>query len=70
MHFYLARDLTRADREGFDLEHEEADMTLFWAPFADLYDAVLAGRVSDAPLVLAVLLAHARGEARAGGRER
>ncbi len=70
MHFFVARELTPADRDGFDLEHEEADMTLFWAPFSDLYDAVLAGHVSDAPLVLAVLLAQARGEARAGGRER
>lgn len=68
MHYFVARDLSPADRGGFDLEHEEADMTLFWAPFAELYDAALAGRVTDAPLVLAVLLAQARGLARATPR--
>jgi len=68
MHYFLARDLSPVDRGDFDLEHEEADMTLFWAPFADLYDAVLAGRLTDAPLVLAVLLAQARGEARVAAR--
>lgn len=68
MHYFVARDLSPADRGGFDLEHEEADMTSFWAPFADLYDAALAGRVTDAPLVLAVLLAQARGLARATPR--
>lgn len=65
IHYFVARDLAPADRGQFDLQHEEADMTLFWAPFADLYDAALAGRVTDAPLVLAVLLAQAQGQARA-----
>ena len=61
MHLYLARGLSEADRGDFTLEHEEADMEAFWAPYADLHRAVLEGRVSDAPLVLAVLLASARG---------
>jgi len=65
IHYFLARDLAAVDRGDFDLQHEEADMTLFWAPFADLYDAALAGRLTDAPLVLAVLLAQARGQAHA-----
>ena len=65
MHFFLARDLSPADRGDFDPQHEEADMTLFWAPFAELHAAVVEGRLGDAPLVLAVLLAHARGEAHA-----
>lgn len=68
MHYFVARDLSPVDRGDFALQHEEADMTLFWAPFADLYDAALDGRLRDAPLVLAVLLAHARGEARATRR--
>lgn len=63
MHFYVARELSTTDRGDFEPEHEEADMRLFWAPFADLHEAVLAGRVTDAPLVLAVLLAGARGVA-------
>ena len=38
-------------------------------PFGDLLDAVLAaGRVADAPLAIAVLLAHARGTATASRR--
>jgi len=65
MHFFLARDLAGADRGDFELQHEEADMTVEWIPFPDLHAAVLDGRVQDAPVALAVLLAAARGEARA-----
>ena len=36
-------------------------MELLWMPFADLLDGVLSGRTANAPLVNAVLLAHARG---------
>lgn len=65
LHYFVARGLSPLDRGEFDLQHEEADMTVFWAPFADLYEAAVAGRVTDAPLVLAVLLAQARGQAHA-----
>ncbi len=61
MHFFVARDLAPVDRGDFELRHEEADMTVEWVPFADLHEAVLDGRLQDAPVVLAVLLAHARG---------
>lgn len=61
MHFFVARDLTPADRGDFDPVHEEADMDLFWVPFGDLHTAVVDGRVTDAPLALAVLLAAAGG---------
>ena len=61
MHFFLARRLDPVDRGDFVAEHEEADMETFWAPFADLRAAVLDGRLTDAPLVQAVLLARARG---------
>lgn len=61
MHLYLARGLTPVGREDFTPEHEEADMETFWAPYADLHAAVLDGRVTDAPLMLAVLLAASRG---------
>ena len=60
MHFFLARRLGPADRGDFVAEHEEADMEVFWAPFADLLAAVVEGRLTDAPLVQAVLLAGAR----------
>lgn len=61
IHLYLARDLSPADRGDFEPEHEEADMEVLWMGFADLLAGVLAGRIADAPLVNAVLLAHARG---------
>lgn len=52
---YLATGLHEvADRGGFALEHEEAEMTLHWVPVDDLLDGVLAGRISDGPLALAV----------------
>jgi 8-oxo-dGDP phosphatase len=61
IHLYLARDLSPADRGDFVPEHEEADMELLWMPFADLLDGVLAGRIADAPVVNAVLLARTLG---------
>lgn len=59
-HLYLARGLTEVDRD-FEAEHEEADMETGWVPFADLLAAVLDGHLTDSPLLIAVLLAHARG---------
>lgn len=63
---YLAEGLHEVpDRGGFDLEHEEADMTASWVGFDDLVEGVLAGRLTDGPLQVAVLLVHAlRGAAR------
>jgi ADP-ribose pyrophosphatase len=61
IHYYLARGLTPADRGDFAMVHEEADLEVFWAPFTDLVEAVLTGRVADAPLALAVLAAQAAG---------
>lgn len=67
MHFYLARDLRPADRGDFVPEHEEADMETFWVPYDELVTAVLDGRIGDAPVVVAVLLAQARGLAGSAG---
>jgi 8-oxo-dGTP pyrophosphatase MutT (NUDIX family) len=61
LHLYLARDLSPVDRGGFEPEHEEADMHLYWMPLADLVDGVLDGSLADAPVVNAVLLARAKG---------
>ncbi|SFC99615.1 ADP-ribose pyrophosphatase [Nocardioides terrae] len=61
IHYYLARGLSDLGRGDFELAHEEADMELVRVPFADLLDAVLAGRISDAPVIIAVLTAHTRG---------
>lgn len=56
MEIYLAEELTAApDRGAFEPEHEEADMTTAWVPVADLVDGVLAGRLTDGPLALAVM---------------
>jgi 8-oxo-dGTP pyrophosphatase MutT (NUDIX family) len=60
-HLFLARGLSAAHRGDFLLEHEEADMQVGWVPFADLLEAVVAGALTDAPLVACVLLARARG---------
>jgi 8-oxo-dGDP phosphatase len=61
IHYYLARGLTPVGRGDFELEHEEADMEVLRVPFADLLAAVLDGRVTDAPVIVAVLTAHGRG---------
>lgn len=61
IHLYLARGLGQADRGDFTLRHEEADMQLLWVPFADLLAGVLSGRMANAPMANAVLLARARG---------
>lgn len=54
-HIFLARDLVAASRGSFAMEHEEADLEVFWAPVSDLLDAVLDGRVRQSPLAVAVL---------------
>jgi len=61
IHYFFATDLTPVDRGGFVLEHEEADMELMWVPFEDLHAAVVAGEVSDGPLLIAVLMVRALG---------
>lgn len=55
MHMFVARGLTEVDREGFVLEHEEADMEVLWVAFAELVAGVLDGRLTDGPVVQAVL---------------
>lgn len=60
-HIYLARGLSHAGRDDFEPHHEEADMEVSWVAFDDLEAAVLAGKVCDGPLVIAVLMARARG---------
>jgi 8-oxo-dGTP pyrophosphatase MutT (NUDIX family) len=60
MHLFLARGLSEVDRD-FDAAHEEAEMETGWVAYDDLLDAVLDGRITDAPVALSVLLAQARG---------
>ncbi len=55
VHTYLARGLREVpDRGGFEPRHEEAHMTRHWVSVDDLLTAVLDGRVTDAPLVIAI----------------
>ena len=51
---YLARGLRDVPRD-FEVQHEEADMTVERVPYADLLEAVLDGRAADAPLASSVL---------------
>lgn len=60
IHYYLAEGLAPADRGDFELRHEEADLEVLWVPFADLVDAILAGHVTDGPVVQAVLAVQVR----------
>jgi 8-oxo-dGTP pyrophosphatase MutT (NUDIX family) len=53
---YLARGLHHVpDRGGFELHHEEADMTVHWVQVDELLKGVLEGRLTDGPLALAVM---------------
>ena len=61
IHYFLATGLSEIDRGDFELVHEEADMETLWVPFSDLLAACLAGRIKDAPALIAVLAAHQRG---------
>ena len=60
MYLFLARDLSVVE-DAFERVHEEADMSADWVPVDRLRSAVLAGDVSDGPLVQALLLAEAKG---------
>jgi ADP-ribose pyrophosphatase len=51
---FLASGLESRVRD-FDLHHEEAEIVVDRVPMADLVEAVLDGRVADAPLATAVL---------------
>lgn len=55
IHYFLAGDLEPVGRGDFVLQHEEADMDTHWVPVEELLAAVLDGRATDAPLVIAVL---------------
>ncbi|MCW2782114.1 MAG: nudF [Marmoricola sp.] len=56
MHFlYLARGLSPAGRGDFAMLHEEAEIEIVWVPMGELLDAVLAGRVQEAPVAASVM---------------
>lgn len=58
LRIYLARDLSDVpEGERHDREHEEAGMPVRWARLEDAVDAVLAGRIRNATVVIGVLSA-------------
>ena len=59
-HYFLASGLNATGRGDFEPVHEEAEMELGWVPLAELQAAVTAGRLADAHLAVAVLLAGSR----------
>ncbi len=61
VHIYLARGLHELGRGDFVPHHEEADMQVVWVPAEDLVEGVLSGRVTDAPVIMATLIARGRG---------
>ena len=60
-HIFLARGISPADRGDFVPHGEEALMETRWVPREELRAAILDGRVADAPVMLALLTAEARG---------
>ncbi|MEV5613145.1 NUDIX hydrolase [Streptomyces sp. NPDC052225] len=52
---FLARDLSEADGERFEVEDEEADMEFARVPLADLVRGALAGELHNNCLVVGVL---------------
>ena len=56
---FLARGVTEADGERFDVSDEEADMEIARVPLADLVRGVLAGDLHNNSLVVGVLALQA-----------
>lgn len=68
LHLYLARDLTPVpESQRHTRTDEEAGMPTRWVPLDELREAVLAGRVGNAALIIATLAVHdLREQGRAG----
>jgi 8-oxo-dGTP pyrophosphatase MutT (NUDIX family) len=56
---FLARGIS-ATESSFDRHEEEADIVVRWAPLDEIRAGVLAGRLRNSILAIAVLAAHAR----------
>ncbi len=59
LQIFLAKGLSPVD--AFARHDEEADIVLRWVPLAEAVEGVLAGRLRNSILMIAVLAAHARG---------
>ena len=58
LHVYAAEGLTATPT--FDRTDEEAEIIVRWTPLQEVVDAVLAGKLRNSILIVAVLAAHAR----------
>ncbi len=58
LHIYVAEGLTATP--AFERTDEEAEIIVRWVPMQEVVDAVLAGRLRNSILIVAVLAAHAR----------
>ena len=58
LHVFAAEGLSATPT--FDRTEEEAEIVVRWAPLQEVVDAVLAGRLRNSILIVAVLAAHAR----------
>ncbi|HEY3479250.1 MAG TPA: NUDIX hydrolase, partial [Streptomyces sp.] len=56
---FLARNVSEADGERFDVSEEEADMELARVPLTDLVRGALAGELHNACLIIGVLALQA-----------
>lgn len=59
IHVFEARGLSPASH-GHDRTEEESEIVVRWAPLDEVVDAVLDGRLRNAPMMIAVLAAQAR----------
>ena len=58
LHVFVAEGLTATPT--FARIEEEAEIVVRWAPLREVVDAVIAGRLRNSILIIAVLAAHAR----------
>ena len=58
LHVFAAEELSATPT--FARTEEEAEIVVRWAPLQEVVDAVLAGRLRNSILIVAVLAAHAR----------
>lgn len=58
LHIYVAEGLTATP--VFERTDEEAEIIVRWVPMQEVVDAVLAGKLGNSILIVAVLAAHAR----------
>ena len=59
MLIFLARELAAAGADGHVGRHEEADMSVCWAPLDDVVEAILTGRVHNPVLIMGGLAIRA-----------